>query len=272
MGLTKWPGWMQSFTSLVYLDLSDNSLNSLPEDAFTSVKDTLTELYLANVGFIEVPTAFSFLPNLDRLDLSGNTIVHINNRRGIEQLVQYPFANKMSTLYIKSMGLTVAPNLANLINLRTIDLSSNQISNIPACSFPRSVFIIFLNDNKLAEITDSSFINNTNLLALHLNYNPLQSIAPLAFMDTRVLNSLYLKNTSFTDFPSNLTSLTRLVYIDLTNAPLQCTCPHSPGLFHWFASYVGLILGTCTDVHDVGIHLNSSCQLKTNTVAKNNNN
>src|ERR1039457_1845771 len=102
--------------------------------------------------------------------------------------------SRAGKLGLKQLGLTAVPDsLAQLINLRELDLSDNQIANIP---------------DFLAKLT--------NLRLLNLTKNQITAISDsVARLIT--LRALDLSDNQITTIPDSLSQLTRLVILGLSN-------------------------------------------------------
>lgn len=263
--LKSWPGWLRSFTLLKTLDLSKNDLRFLPDDAFTSLEASLTDLYLSLTGLTQLPNSLSTLHNLNLLDLSFNLLSANNDRPAVERIATMPIGTKLSTLIINSMNLTVIPDIASLTNLSVIDLSYNSIANLSSGHLPANILEIRLTYNKLTEITDSNVNSYPKLTSLWLDNNPKLFITSSAFKALAGLKYLDISSTNLDSFPQSMTAMINIQTLKMGDNSLACSCPENLELFRWFSSFKGHISGNCADGRDVVAYLRGACQTTVTT-------
>lgn len=164
-GFTGIPGTLDG--DMQVLDLSGNSIPSLPRSAFKSVGLlNLQRIYLSNSGLSEIhQDAFKNLIILVAVDLSHNEITSLNPEtfRGNERLRElYLTGNPLRRL--------VRAQFPPLPYLRTLELEGCHLEFI----------------NKYA------FMHLTSLESLNLKYNLLKNISEAAFMNVARLKTLAL--------------------------------------------------------------------------------
>jgi hypothetical protein len=104
------------------LDLSSLGLSSMPEGVFPSVVPKLEFLSLGGNLFTKVPPSIKEAPNLKLINLSSNSLSHIDN--------EFDVFKDMHTLNLAQNQLTRVPdNLANLPYLAYLDLSGNPLDD-----------------------------------------------------------------------------------------------------------------------------------------------
>ncbi|NIN06216.1 MAG: GTPase, partial [Armatimonadetes bacterium] len=109
--------------SLVWLDLSDNQLATVPPE-LVQLKN-LQKLDLSSNELTAVPLEIAQLTNLQALNLSGNRLTSMPPE--IAQLAN------LQRLYLHNNQLTTVPGaIARLVNLRWLSLSNNQLTAVPA--------------------------------------------------------------------------------------------------------------------------------------------
>lgn len=263
VGLTAWPTWVSYFTKLRTLDIDVDDIESMPDNAFSSMQDTLTEFSFNGGNLTHLPKALSSLTNLTILDLGGNALLNVNGRPGIEQLASFNCSKTLLTLKIPNTGLYIVPNLSSFTNVVDLDLSLNMISKIDPQNFPPNLLSLDLNENDINEITDASFKNCSHLQTLNLAYNPLTTISWSAFTTHQWLLSLDLTRTSLTQIPIALLPLTKLTTLGMAGIfTLICPCPPSPEWITWYNSVKGRITfyGMCSTQGSIESYVNGSCQ------------
>jgi Leucine-rich repeat (LRR) protein len=219
-GLRELEGHFLQATGLYNLEINDNPISDIPEDAFGGLERSLWKLSLRHNRLIEVPSkALRYLQKLVHLDLTGNEISHIDmdSFRGLR--------NSLETLVLadNSISELSQDDFQGLPNLDTIDLSGNSLTVIDPRIFQDGMgklSRIILADNLLKEIPYEAFaplrslrvldlssnrINsflpeetevypNTKLSldALHLEYNQIEMIVPASFQYFSTINQTFL--------------------------------------------------------------------------------
>ena len=219
-GLTEIEPHFLQATGLYRLEISQNPINDIPDDAFNGLERTLWELILKDDGLIEIPTkAMRYLQKLRYLDLSGNDISNIerDSFRGL--------TNSLRTLILSDNSLSFIPLEAfqGLPNLDSLDISSNNLQDILPDIFREQMNTLFkvnLADNLLKEIPyiplsmlralrildlssnrmNSVLIENESqplniklsLDQLHLEFNQIETIVPGSFQYFMVVNQTFL--------------------------------------------------------------------------------
>ncbi|XP_054612012.1 transforming growth factor beta activator LRRC32 isoform X1 [Dunckerocampus dactyliophorus] len=139
--------------NLKYLYLSQNNLKSLPFSAFADTPLTLLDLSL-NPGLEMHPDSLSGLEH---------TLVHLFLRE-----------NNISKLNTE---------LSSLRSLRLVDLSTNQLTSLPAWSKESSIETLNLHNNSLVTLEHSTMIAlERSLKTLYVGSNPLSCCGNLGFL------------------------------------------------------------------------------------------
>lgn len=154
--------------SLNSLDLSRTKTNSIPSE-HTLLR--LTELYLSNNCFYDIPESICTIPSLKILDMSYNRIV----------LIPEAF-NRLKELEIFNLSFNRLTSLSKipgqLPSLKKLNLRRNLIDNIDKdFSRSKSILIIDLSYNYLTKIP-SHLCELEQLQSLDLRYNRLEDLPP----------------------------------------------------------------------------------------------
>ncbi|XP_061839826.1 vasorin-like [Nerophis lumbriciformis] len=188
-----------SFSGLFQLErlyLHQNLIQTIHPEAFQGL-EMLLELKLHGNKLTSLPTLQ--LPRLLLLDLSNNNIPSL----GVSDL-QTPH---LEALKIASLGLTSLDDdlIASLGNLHELDISMNQITEVP---------------NALKQ--DSL----KGLIKLNLAVNPLGELRTEDFQKLIGLQELDLSGINLQEFPQDFfQSFSRLTYIAAAENPFNCLCP-----------------------------------------------
>lgn len=174
--LTKFPA-LGALPKLRMLNLNNNKLQGIPEDAFDGIGH-LRQLRLEGNQISELPSNVlsTAKHTLDLLDLSGNKLTRVPS--------------------------DVVSNAGNLMYL---DLSENKISGLACLDFRNlpQLVELRLNDNELANIESLAFKNVPQLRYFYLQKNLLGDLDALNFVGTfPQLEVLDLSNNALTKVPT----------------------------------------------------------------------
>ena len=178
-------------TMLMYLNLSNNTLSSLPH-TFKNLKN-LNQLFLTDNKFDTVPKN-CFLSNLTHFDISYNNMETISDDiiNVIISLQHFNVScNKLSS---------ISDKIYNLKQLITLDLSYNQLTNLPVPVANLEIQYLFLNNNQLSSIP-IEVVLMTHLISLEIDNNP--SILVLHPDVTRLIDRLYRTKLGFDVYDDN---------------------------------------------------------------------
>lgn len=166
-GLTEIDPYFFQATGLYRLEISNNPIFEVPDNAFQGLERSLWELILKSIRIVQFPTkALRYLQKLRHLDLSGNDIDEIerDSFRGLQ--------NSLENLILADNSIVHIPIDAfhGLPHLNTLDLSSNNLHEITPDVFREqmnSLVKVNFADNLLKEIP---YLPLSNLKALrHLD-------------------------------------------------------------------------------------------------------
>lgn len=219
-GLTDIGSYFLQATGLYRLEISNNPVYEVSDDAFHGLERSLWELILKSNGLIEIPTkALRYLHKLRHLDLSGNdiSVIERDSFRGLQSALE--------NLILADNSITQIPIDAfhGLPNLNTLDLSSNNLHEITPDVFReqmnslvklnfadnllkeipyiplamlKSLRHLDLSSNRITGFQIESEVQPMNiklaLEQLHLEHNEINVIQPAAFQYFLTVNRTFL--------------------------------------------------------------------------------
>ncbi|MBN3317933.1 PODN protein, partial [Atractosteus spatula] len=220
--------------SLVLLHLEKNSLQSIPADALTPIRN-LEYLLLHNNRLRARsihPLAFQGLKKLHTLHMYNNKLERVP--RGLPRRAKTLMLlhnqileinrNDLAMLYtLTELNLSynklTSPRLhreafRKLRLLESLDLSGNELHSLPA-GLPRSLQILKVKDNQLVTIPDRALGGMTKLRELNLSSNQLKinSIYQGAWQELSSLTTLDLSRNLLTHIPSDLPESLEYLYL-----------------------------------------------------------
>ncbi|MEE6502784.1 hypothetical protein FKM82_004635 [Ascaphus truei] len=243
------------------LDLLGNFITSIPNEAFNGMPNLeridLSKNNITSSGI--APLAFKSLKNLKRLYLDGNVLDQIPP--GLPSTLEELKLNEN-----KLQGLD-KESLQDLTHLVTLEMEDNQLSeaNVSPLAFkplqhlsymrlgrnkfrtipeglPASIEELYIENNEIEEILETSFNRTTNLNTIILRHNKLQEdrIAPMAWILQENLESIDLSYNKFYHVPSYLPkSLVHLVLVgnQIERIPGYVFAHLTPGLEYLYLSF-----------------------------------
>lgn len=220
--------------NLRVVDLSNNSIESLPASAFSGLSRLQSlDIRSNNIAFV-ADRAFEGLIALTSIQLSSNRLaslppdlfsesrdikeIHLRNNTlavlppGLfGELTQLQVldmsANELTAEWINSATFT------GLVRLVVLDLSDNQISRLEASVFRDlySLQILRLQENLIDCLQENTFAALSNLHTLVLSDNRLSTIDATTFSGLYVLSLLSLENNRLSDLhPTSLKNASSL--------------------------------------------------------------
>ncbi|XP_047997437.1 protein artichoke-like isoform X1 [Leguminivora glycinivorella] len=193
----------KSLTSLKVVDLSNNAIENIEILSFQNLKQ-LETLNLNNNPLFDVipPQMFSGLTLTTELDFTNSKIKTIQNNafNGMESLKTFNSTNsKISVLEVNTFNGTGS--------IEILDLSYNQIQSFSINNGDiQLVKELYLQYNKLQNVTDQTFSGLNNLSSLTLKGNDLVDIENGAFRDLNNLLKLDLSGNKDLVFNSSIFS------------------------------------------------------------------
>ena len=148
--------------NLLYADFSQNKIVEIPN----LTQHWYLQVLKLDFNSISEIKGIQSLPNLQLLSLSSNSIEEIKNLPPVIQILNLS-SNKISKLSYGLEGLEA---------LRTLNLSSNNLSSIKGIQYAESLMSLNLSRNKVRKILNLKYLEELGLLSdLDLNENPIQT-------------------------------------------------------------------------------------------------
>lgn len=198
------------------MHLGFNRVTALSNDILRSVSDRITSLVLSRNVIRELPpSAFNHFKNLNHLDLSGNLLNSISADvfTGLESSLEF-----LSLSQNRILGFT--GQQVQFLSLWFLDISDNQLSEIPANAFDLIPNLSHLNMSRNYHITilpQNVFQHNRALLVIDLSYTGLKTLSVSLFSSTPNLEQIYLGNNIIQEISEGtFKNLKNLTHLDLS--------------------------------------------------------
>ncbi|XP_033009002.1 leucine-rich repeat-containing G-protein coupled receptor 6 [Lacerta agilis] len=201
----------QNLTSLVVLHLHNNHICSLGTHGFEGLH-SLETLDLNYNELVEFPVAIRTLGRLQELGFHNNNIKAIPEKA---------FAGNplLQIMTLTRAGIRLLPGemCQQLPSLRVLELSHNQIEELPSFHHCQKLEEIGLQHNRIHKIGADTFGQLTALRSIDLSWNSIQSIHTDAFVTLRSLIKLDLTDNQLVTLP--LAGLSGLTHLKLKGNP-----------------------------------------------------
>ncbi|XP_063368661.1 protein artichoke [Cydia amplana] len=202
--------------NLVSVHLGFNRVTALSSDILRAVSDRITSLVLSRNVIRELPTAaFNHFKMLKRLDLSGNLLNSISADvfSGLEASLEF-----LSLGQNRILGFT--GQQLQFINLWFLDISDNQLSEIPVNAFDSIPSLTHLNisrNDHISVLPQNVFKQNPALLNVDLSYLGLKALPVKLFSNNVNLERICLSNNLLQEVSENtFKNLKNLTHLDLS--------------------------------------------------------
>ncbi|CAH1251186.1 LRRIQ4 [Branchiostoma lanceolatum] len=196
---------------LLYLDLSDQGLTSIPEEVF-DITD-LEFLDVSNNKLTSIPEAIGRLQKLYRLDADGNKLTSLPQAIGSLQ--------KLTQLYIDDNQLTeVPPGVCSLSDLEVLGVGRNRLSTFPpGVEKLRKLTKLGINDNQLTEVPPG-VCSLSDLGWLNVSNNKLSPFLP-GVEKLQKLTHLYIHDNQLKEVPPGVCCLSNLEVLSVGPNPIR---------------------------------------------------
>uniref|UniRef100_A0A7N4V7H6 Leucine rich repeat containing G protein-coupled receptor 6 n=1 Tax=Sarcophilus harrisii TaxID=9305 RepID=A0A7N4V7H6_SARHA len=209
--LLEFPVAIRTLGRLQELGFHNNNIKAIPEKAFVGNPLLQTIHFYDNPIQFVGRSAFQYLPKLHTLSLNGAT--------DIREFPDLKGTTSLEILTLTRAGIQLLPlgMCQQLPRLRVLELSHNQIEELPSLRRCQKLEEIGLQHNQMWEIGVDTFSQLTVLRALDLSWNVIRFIHPEAFVTLHSLVKLDLTNNQLTTLP--LAGLSGLVHLKLKGNP-----------------------------------------------------
>lgn len=181
------------FKSVQIIDISQNNVNQIHENAFDGLQENLKVLNLSNNLLGEIYSyTFASLTKLKVLDLSDNHIGALghNSFRGL---------NNLKGLFLTGNAIRTLGFPAPLPRLQILMLDDNKLKSVYDIEkFANSTWYLDVSNNRLTNLGDVYMFLSMfkNLQYLHFSHNPVDSCAVNSHIEPSQLQSLHLDHVS----------------------------------------------------------------------------
>ncbi|XP_046535892.1 leucine-rich repeat-containing G-protein coupled receptor 6 isoform X1 [Equus quagga] len=209
--LREFPVAIRTLGRLQELGFHNNNIKAIPERAFVGNPLLQTIHFYDNPIQFVGRSAFQYLPKLHTLSLNGAT--------DIQEFPDLKGTTSLEILTLTRAGIRLLPPgmCQQLPRLRVLELSHNQIEELPSLHRCQKLEEIGLQHNRIWEIGADTFSQLSSLQALDLSWNTIRTIHPEAFVTLRSLVKLDLTDNQLTTLP--LAGLGGLMHLKLKGNP-----------------------------------------------------
>ncbi|KAL6267920.1 hypothetical protein P5V15_000988 [Pogonomyrmex californicus] len=196
-------GTFDHVVQLYGLRLTENHIGNLTKGVFDRIKELkILNLSRNRIQYIE-PGTFDENLNLQAIRLDGNQLIDIADLfTKLPNLVWLNVSDNKLKLFDYAMiptglqWLDIHSNeirelgnrfeIETQLQLSTFDASENKLTEITGNAIPKSVELLFLNDNLISKVQSYSFFKKPNLTRVDLKGNQIRNLEPYALRITAV--------------------------------------------------------------------------------------
>lgn len=201
---------------LTIWELDYNRVSALSADIFKSIADQVTRLVIAKNVVRELPSAtFQYFQRLQYLDLTRNLLTTLNSDAfvGVE--------NSLKELHLSQNKInSISGSPLMLYKLEVLDISDNQLSDLPKSSFSLLTNLKLLNISRsghYVNIPNDLLHKLTELEIVDLSHTGLKNITADVFRKSIRLKHVYLNNNEISEIHEDVFyNLQNLTKIDLS--------------------------------------------------------
>ncbi|CAH0559320.1 unnamed protein product [Brassicogethes aeneus] len=201
---------------LASLQLDYNRVAALSGDIFKSIAEKVTTLVLAKNVVRELPTAsFQYFQQLEYLDLTRNLLTTLNTDafQGLE--------NTLMHLYLSENRInSISGQPIALLKLRTLDLSENELYELPRnvfASLPELKHLNLSHNTHLTSVPQNLLHKLTALEVLDLSHTGLKMIPNEFTAKSARIKEICLSNNDITELSDGaFSNLLNLTSVDLS--------------------------------------------------------
>ncbi|XP_022094850.1 leucine-rich repeat-containing protein 9-like [Acanthaster planci] len=143
-----------------------------------------------------------------------------------------PILENLEVLHLGYNGITdlVKLQISRLPSLKALFLQGNEISKVEGLDSLQDLREIVLDRNRVKELTEYSFMNQWNLVELHMEENRLRNLSHLQYLEN--LQRLYLGSNRIQDVCDleKLEALPNLIELSVISNPVSRRLMHRPML------------------------------------------
>ncbi|XKL67476.1 hypothetical protein PGB90_002967 [Kerria lacca] len=216
--ITKLDAFMfRGLSQLRVLRLENNVISSIPENTFSTLSE-LNTLVLSNNKLKKIE-AFTFdaLIGLILLALDNNQIIHVDENA-------FRNSSNLEDLHLNGNELKEIPAaLKNILNLKTLDLGTNQINEILSDSFPAMNHLVGLKltENNITKVSKGVFDQLSELQIINLSNNKIQKIEPGTFDGNLKVVAIRIDGNYLTEVGTLFSKLPNLVWLNISENFLE---------------------------------------------------
>lgn len=201
------------FNNFTWLRLAFfHGINSIRKEAFIGMNQ-LIHITVSNSNVEVLSSAFSDLPNLQKVDIFSNSIKHLDP-------LAFKGAHNLKSVLFSDFHTSSLPIgfFRDLNNLEYLNVAESQFENLTSIDFSGLDKLKWLdsNINRIVHLEENSFQMAPNLKYLFLAYNRISTIDLLAFSKLNNLIALVLESNRIPELKKGmLTGLTNLRSLNL---------------------------------------------------------
>ncbi|KAK8736052.1 hypothetical protein OTU49_005205 [Cherax quadricarinatus] len=238
------PGIFRKSAGVINLQISHSSLQSVANESFRGLEESLKSLTIQHCKLSEVPQwALHTLSRLQELNLDSNNITEIpksgfakvniqklslkgNMISLISELAFDGLEESLQELNLISNDLKELPinSLQKMKKLKRLEVAWNHISELITDSvFPlQALEYLDLSSNEIRKIKSKSLAGVPGVISLSLYMNSISSIAKNAFKENSILETLFLGHNSIRELDiETFTYTPKIRIIDLGSNNIQ---------------------------------------------------